>query len=442
MRRTTSGMLATVTVAATTIAAALLTVGSAPQASAATSGSFTASCGYVGSSSGDPIIAADQSDTTWVYDYFGNRSINARSTYASLARAASSCPQGDRAAYWTPALYRDGAKIAPARLTTSYTNPLTTGGALVEPFPADFKMVSGDPNATDDDDRSGIPPTRWGCAGAPQTTDAGDRPPATCPSGEIEARISFPSCWDGIAVPGDANRDGHLTFPSGGRCPDTHRRVLPTVRMTVGYAVGPATGPVSLSPDDGAVFALHAGFRNAWDPPKLASLVKRCFLGGQDCGHFTGTTPALEPTQIRAAQPAPDRAPGGRPPADRSTAGGGTPATAPPVRRAPTGSIGPVAPRPPQQQDVAQGSPARPVRPPGDRRWYFVSEGEPPGSSATVSLGVLVALFLTMAAVLLKGGRRARGVAGRRYRGGSARAGRQRPGGRYRPPAGHAEGAS
>jgi hypothetical protein len=285
---------------ATVLAAAL--VGPAMPASAAATGQWQVSCGYVGSVADDPIMLPGRPGAAHQHDFFGNFSTRAGSTYATMRGMASSCPQNDRAAYWTPSLYRNGRKVVPAGLAASYATSVSPGEERIEPFPADFKMTAGDDSNTE--------PTavsrqiQWGCLG---NTQLGRAVPRTCASGGIQVRITFPSCWNGRARNGNAARD--LRFPVDGRCPAAFSRPLPALRIAVAYPTGSDVGALTLA--SGPVSSIHAGFWNTWDQARLTELVQDCLQGTRKCPHFSGISVGAVPrTRLGTGPPlAPNRIP-------------------------------------------------------------------------------------------------------------------------------------
>ena len=350
MSRRTAAVLALVTVLAMPLA------GPAAPASAAASGQWKISCGYVGSAPDDPIVAPGRPGATHLHDFFGNSSVSASSTYASMRGMASSCPQLDRAAYWTPALYRDGRKVRPAGITAYYTNSVSPGEERIEPFPPDFKMVTGD--ARNSDPAAVSPHIRWGCLGSGQT---GRAVPRTCASGGIQLRVTFPSCWNGKPRTGDASAD--MRFPSLGRCPAGFPRALPTLRVSVAYPTGADVGAITLA--SGPVSTIHADFWNTWDQPRLTRLVQQCLHAKRQCAHFTGITPGAVPGTLLGTGPplaptsVPDEPAGDAP-------GGGAPGDGAPGDGAPAGDPGA---QPPARGQGAPDSPvpAPPVQPPAGR---------------------------------------------------------------------------
>lgn len=313
--------------AALAVSAGGLYVATAPPAAAAASGLWRISCDYVGSAADDPIVVPGKPGRSHLHDFFGNFSTNANSTYESMKGVKSSCPKNDRAAYWVPALYRNGVKIPPERMTAYYLPSISPGEERIEPFPPGFKVVFGNKDATSASQVDGH--IEWGCTGNTQIDIHDKKPPPACPSGGIQVRIQFPACWNGIDNGG--NNITNLRFPSRGKCPQGFNRPLPTVRMNISYPVGTETGDIRLA--SGPVYSIHADLWNTWDQAALTELVKTCLNGKQQCPHFQGSSPGREPgpgapTKTAGAAPGaaakPSSAPG-----TRGAAGGGPAIAAP-----------------------------------------------------------------------------------------------------------------
>src|SRR5512132_1348670 len=105
-RRRLPALLAVVAVAATLVPL------SAPPAFA--SARFHIECGFHHQRSDDPIVYPRQPGKSHLHSFFGNKSTNAYSTWLSLRRAGTNCNhKGDKAAYWIPALKKNGSIVRP-----------------------------------------------------------------------------------------------------------------------------------------------------------------------------------------------------------------------------------------------------------------------------------------------------------------------------------------
>lgn len=283
--RNRKALIAGLTALATAVGGVLLVVTASPNASAAAAGLWKIDCKYSHSLPDDPIVHPNHTGAAHLHDFFGNVGTRANSTYASLNGVTSTCAKNDRAAYWVPALYQNGRKINPTSAIVYYT---TSAGAPNQQraFPPDMKIVMGNANATTAAQREGR--IEWGCS---DNTQIGKVIPANCASGHIQVRIPFPPCWNGVNTTGNAI--ANLRYPASGACPSAFPIALPGMRFNVVYRVGTTTGAITLS--SGNVNSIHADFWNVWDQPTLESLVRECFHGQKNCGHFKGTSPGRTP---------------------------------------------------------------------------------------------------------------------------------------------------
>ncbi|MEJ8637539.1 DUF1996 domain-containing protein [Streptomyces sp. MS2.AVA.5] len=92
------------------------------QAAAPVRGSeFRAECFSSHRRGDDPIVFPGQAGRSHFHEFYGNRTANASSTLQSLAAGTTNCsPSVDLSSYWTPTLYKNGAPVAPERVTVYY----------------------------------------------------------------------------------------------------------------------------------------------------------------------------------------------------------------------------------------------------------------------------------------------------------------------------------
>jgi len=185
---------------------------------------------WTGSRNDDPIVFPGQPGASHLHDFFCNADTHALSTYEQMVAAPTTCPSGDTAGYWAPALYKDGVKVDPHGGSTRqqiYYREAYSSNANIVPFPPNFKMVIGKASATTlaaanaIDPQSGIgakigTEQYWGCSnnsesGKPTT-------PVNCGTGIITLHVGFPSCWNGVMVVGDQVAAGTMRWVSGGVC--------------------------------------------------------------------------------------------------------------------------------------------------------------------------------------------------------------------------------
>ncbi|MFD7627334.1 DUF1996 domain-containing protein [Streptomyces sp. NPDC059851] len=226
--------------------------------------------------------------------YVGNLSTDARSTDASLAAAATSCPGGDRSTYYWPVLRRtDRAGRLPYERAAGHGNTgeiLSEASVSVEfhgnpaskvvPMPRFLHAVTGDAVArtagSDADVRA-----RWGCSGLP---DRSTTHYPRCPEGDRVTRtLAFPSCWNGLE--GDSpNHRSHLVFPAAnGVCPQNTFPV-PQLRIRLAYDVAPGV-PLAVDsfPEQRhSPRTDHAMFVNVMTDGQMAAVVA-CINEGRTC---------------------------------------------------------------------------------------------------------------------------------------------------------------
>ncbi|MSW80434.1 MAG: DUF1996 domain-containing protein, partial [Actinobacteria bacterium] len=167
----------------------------------------------------------------------------------------------DLSAYWVPALFQNGVRVAPVGVRVRYEGR----GGGVTAFPTGFMAVSGRTDQT----------AAWGCA------TAGQRPvlsssvatvPVCSGAAQLVAQITFPQCWDGSSLD-TANHISHLAFATemAGQapiCPADHPVQVPKVVLEVRYP-GAATGGAGVTLSSGAASTLHADIFEAWTGTSL-----------------------------------------------------------------------------------------------------------------------------------------------------------------------------
>ncbi len=264
----------------------------APSASKYLDRLFIVTCAYSHSSSDDPIGKPGQPGAAHHHDFFGNTSTNAFSTFDSMMAADTTCNRrGDTAGYWMPSVLEDGVPTTPGGATFYYRAPGPDPSAF-QPFPEDFRMIAGDPEAV------AAQPLRvveWACR------DEGAKKPwradiPQCPAGQSLAfRANFPDCWNGTDLDSPDHRS-HVAYSNGdGLCPAAFPVHLPEIAMT---AIYPGLHGGSLTLSTHSPFAGHADFWNTWQPGPQASLVDSCLRAARECGDYAGpdgADPLIDP---------------------------------------------------------------------------------------------------------------------------------------------------
>jgi Domain of unknown function (DUF1996) len=222
----------------------------------ASTGSFISYCGRneTGHRNADNVVRSPDKPhgANHVHEYVGNVSTDAFSTDLSLAKAATTCSNGDTSTYYWPVLrvlsdrpnpadadegagwdggeHNPGTRVPPARVLVQFRgNP----ASKVIAMPRFLRLSVGDARAaTAPSSRAGT--ARWSCRGS---MDRHTQLYPLCPPGEHLVRIyAFPSCWDGRRNDSPSHRT-HVVFPAaGGVCPrDTFP--IPQLRLKVAYDV-------------------------------------------------------------------------------------------------------------------------------------------------------------------------------------------------------------
>jgi hypothetical protein len=253
---------------------ALATLVSAAPASAVEE--FVAQCPYSHRAPNDPIVFPKMKGASHMHDFFGNRTVNHRSTARSLKRGRTNCrPRSDRSGYWVPTLYVAGKEVKPIRGTFYYQSSLDDTGAI-RPYPFGLRVIAGDAKATRPPaDKNAI----WGCLG---TGVGGLQEFPDCPADNtLEVLVDFPECWNGRDLDSKDHKR-HMAYPTTGKCPSGHPVPVPKLQFKLTYATA-GGGDAKLA--SGAAFTMHADFFNAWEPRALNQRIVSCLHPGETkCG--------------------------------------------------------------------------------------------------------------------------------------------------------------
>jgi hypothetical protein len=236
-------------------------------------------CGFSHSAPDDPIVFPGQAGAAHLHEFFGNRSTNASSTYASMLGRPTTCPfAGDTAGYWMPALFNSAGQRIPARRMTVYYRDRPQESRPVTPFPPDFRMIAGAPQAG-----------TWGfnCDGnALGTTSLIDCSGQSAGHTFVRATVIFPNCGKadaaGKIITDSADHRSHVAYPVSERmgCPTSHPIKLPHVKVNVRFDVSNCikAGCYLASDHERSCTkngcSLHADFWNTWNQAALINMVK------------------------------------------------------------------------------------------------------------------------------------------------------------------------
>jgi hypothetical protein len=249
---------------------------------------FSVKCNLSHRAADDPIVFPGLAGRSHLHDFFGNVSVDANSTTASLARAASTCLKGmdevDKAAYWTPALLHNGRPVTGSadelRIDAYYAvldKPLP-----LRPMPVGLRMVAGDARA-----RSAQPTdvVHYNCLRYPQggqVTRSSATMPSCPPGSYLSARIEFPSCWDGTNLD-SPDHQSHMAYPTRQACPLTHPVELPALSIRLRWKSARGLPSSQLSLSSGGQQSMHADFWNVWSPSVMRWLVDNCLNATRNC---------------------------------------------------------------------------------------------------------------------------------------------------------------
>jgi hypothetical protein len=250
---------------------------SAPPAFA--SARFHIECDFSHLRRDDPIVHPGRPGMSHPHAFFANTSTKATSTWFSLRRAGTTCNnKGDKAAYWMPALYRNGNVVRPVA-GNFYYRGIHNRLAAIRAFPPGLKIIAGNHAAKK------LQSTRvvaWSCQGSSGTGQATIRDCGA--GGNVKALIKFPSCWDGRRRD-SLNHKDHMRYATrlgGGRrgCPRTHPVPVPELTMAIVFPIRSGSG-VRLA--SGPFYTLHADFFNAWNQTVLRNLIQNCIRANREC---------------------------------------------------------------------------------------------------------------------------------------------------------------
>ncbi|MFF8262946.1 DUF1996 domain-containing protein [Streptomyces virginiae] len=221
----------------------------------ASNGSFSVQCGRNDNGHFNPdnvIVAPGVSNGAHhMHDYVGNVSTDAFSTNDSLAKAGTTCNNGDQSTYYWPVLrLRDGkaerdAKapgggqdgnvgtiLKPKQVTIDFKG---SPAGKVTAMPRFMRIITGDAKAFSNGNANAN--ASWSCTGF-ENRQLKDKYPI-CPKGsDVVRTFTFQSCWDGRNTD-SANHRTHVAFPDqNGRCQKGFTAIPQLVQRIV-YGVAP-----------------------------------------------------------------------------------------------------------------------------------------------------------------------------------------------------------
>ncbi len=244
-------------------------------------GQFLAVCPFSHDAPDDPIVHRGMPGMSHLHEFFGNTTTDAASAFTSLVGTSSTCSDdGDRSAYWVPALYIDGVRVAPRRVDAYYRIPEGVEASTVQPMPSGLQALAGNQFATTSQSLGVV---AWTCGLSPALSST---PPRTCEQDRpLQLRLTFPSCWDGTHL-ATADHTSHLAYPGEHGCPASHPVAIPQLTLAVHYPVTSSFTTVKLASGD--VRTAHGDFFDGWQPARMREQVL-CLQRQVMCGLAGGT---------------------------------------------------------------------------------------------------------------------------------------------------------
>ena len=249
---------------------------------------WSVKCNRASSAPDDPIVFPAQPGRSHLHDFFGNVSVKADTTTASLLAAGSTCLKGmnevDRAAYWTPALMDSGQPVSgpPSEHRIDAYYSVSDKPLPVRPMPIGLRMIAGDSTARSPQSTDIV---HYNCLHYPQGGQVTGNSAAipTCPAGSyLSAKIVFPGCWDGRNLD-SADHKSHMAYPVRGACPVSHPVAVPTLAIRLRWKTAQSTPSSRLSLSSGGQYSMHADFWNGWNPAVMQWLVDNCLNATRNC---------------------------------------------------------------------------------------------------------------------------------------------------------------
>lgn len=243
---------------------------------------FVVECGFSHSAMDDPIVYPGEPGASHLHVFFGNDGVDADSTVESLLQHGTTCDQHlDKAAYWAPALLRDGEMLEPVKSVAYYRAGIDVDPTTVQAFPAGLVMIAGNAGAETEQPVSIV---AWSCG----TGIAREALPPECgETRNLRLLVTFPDCWDGANLDSDDHK-AHVAYSSKGACPDSHPVPVPQLQFSVEYPHSGSTEGLLLA--SGGLLTGHADFMNGWEQERLEREVRLCLHREVVCSIASGRT--------------------------------------------------------------------------------------------------------------------------------------------------------
>jgi hypothetical protein len=208
---------------AVAVLGAVVSFGASRTSQAASPPTLQFGCDYLKREAIDPIV---DPAVPHIHEFYGNRSVNADSTYNSLkANPATTCRVDEAtSSYWHPA-FREGGKVQRPLMIRTYYRDFNGIDPNMRPIPDGLQILATEANGN----------VRYKCGwrGSPRTT-----PPVGCTQ-PWTVSFDFPNCWNP-----NAGRGPNSVKFGAWSCPSTHPYQFPNLRIEVFYP-RPADGTLS-----------------------------------------------------------------------------------------------------------------------------------------------------------------------------------------------------
>ncbi len=258
------GVIAAAVLLAVVVLSAVASFGASRTSLAASPPTLQFACDYLKRESIDPIM---DPAVPHVHEFYGNRSVDANSTYNRLkANPATTCRIREAtSSYWHPA-FREGGKIQRPLIVRNYYRDINGIDRNMRPIPNGLRNIATEANGN----------VRYKCGGgAPRT-----KPPVGC-TRSWSVSFEFPNCWN----PGAGRGPNSVKFDAWSSCPSRYPYRFPDHRMEVFYprpTDGKLSAPlqVSMGGGDWGPASRHAhADRMDGDPHAFnAKWLRRCVL--------------------------------------------------------------------------------------------------------------------------------------------------------------------
>ncbi|WVQ94808.1 hypothetical protein IAU59_001891 [Kwoniella sp. CBS 9459] len=239
----------------------------------------------------DPIISPG-GISAHVHAIVGTSSFKPDYTYENscAGKCTSANVKVDMSSYWTPQLYRKtdsgGFELVKMnRVNTYYFIRRTGPDEPMNEFPPGFRMTAGYPfRSTFDANDPTNAAIAYTCLGAPGQPNTNGFPTTSCPS-DLRAEVTFPNCWDGTNLWLEGSK--HVAYPaegrfdSGGKCPSTHPKRLPTLFYEFHYydQYPYEAGRRVWAMGDDLGYGFHGDFTTGWPQGLFSEIV----AAGESC---------------------------------------------------------------------------------------------------------------------------------------------------------------